>query len=178
MTLEVTVTGQRDFFAAARRLREAGHKVQADKLETAVRRSAKHIEDAVREHADEFLPDNYARVFTATMVFRTEIRKSRGARATLRLRVPSERGTDRQIQALEHGDLRHPVFGRTRRIRHHAKWKAVTYINPWVRQHIPPHFYTGPATATKPKVDAEIHHAMHEVAEFIEGNHIAGMAPG
>lgn len=178
MTLEITVLGQREFFEAAQRLRNAGHKVQADKLEAAVRRAAKHVEDAVREHVDEYLPDNYARVFTATMTFRTEIRKSRGARATLRLRVPSARGTDRQIQALEHGTLRHPVFGRTRRIRYHAKWKATTYANPWVEQHIRPHFYTEPATATRPKVTGEIRQAMREVADYIEGNHVAGMAPG
>jgi len=178
VTLEVTVTGERDFFAAARRLHAAGHKVQADKLDRAVRRAAKHIEDAVRAHADEYLPDNYARVFTATMVFRTEVRKTRGARATLRLRVPSERGTDRQIKALEAGELRHPVFGRTRRLKYHAKWRATTYRNPWVKQRIRPHFYTEPATATKPKVTAEIEQAMHEVAEFIEGKHSAGMASG
>jgi len=178
VSIELKITGQREFFAAARRLREAGHKVQADRLEDAVRRAAGHIEDAVREHLDEFLPDDYARVVRATMVFRTEIRRSRGARATLRLRAPSPRGTDRQIRSLEDGELKHPVFGRTRRLKNHAKWRATTYRNPWSKQKIRPHFYTGPATGTKPKVDAEIAQAMHEVAQYAEGNPVAGMAPG
>lgn len=169
MSLDVKVVGEQDFFAAAARLREAGHKVQADKLESAVRRGARHIEDEIRDSVDVYFPNNYARVFVATMVFKTEIRRTRGARATLRLRVPGTHGHDRQIRSLEAGVLKHPVYGRTRPIKNHAKFRAVTYTNPWVEQQIRPGFFSESGDRARPRVTAEIKQAMHEVAEFVEG---------
>lgn len=156
MAQSFAVTGQQDFFKLAAKLKYAREVDLGKQLDKGVRRAAKHVEHAVREDAPRYLPKGYEPVFIASMVFTTSIRKSRDPSVTIRLRARGRRGHDRQVQNIERGLLRHPIFAKGPR----SKWR-------WHEQHVRPRFFTQPANKALPKVRDEIQQAIHQVAQNI-----------
>lgn len=157
MSLTVAVGGANQLDALAKRLKDAGRKDLSRQLDKAVRKAPRHVEEAVRNDVPIYMPKGYEAVFRASLTFTTAVSKSGGHRVTIRVRALGAKGHDRQVQALERGSLRHPVYARGRR----STWT-------WVAQRVKPRFFTEPALSARHAVRSDIEQAMHDVAVKIE----------
>jgi hypothetical protein len=116
--LEVTVSGSAKLKSVAAQIRAAGDKGLGREMSTGLQRAARPIKAAVTAEY-EGLPKGggYAAEFTKSMAWRTTVRGA-ARTASFRLLLFGEGDSQRRdIEALESGRLRHPVYGRSRRIR-------------------------------------------------------------
>lgn len=155
----------------ARRLQGAAdRKAMVRELRRGILDAVPALKQAVRDSADEFLPDTYAAELVPSLKFTTAT-STAGDQVTVRLTVTARGpgGSPRHIGAIEDGDLRHPVFGRTRGIKRHAKHKATSKANPWVVQRVTPGVVTEPMGRGRPAVRKQIEAAVDRVLDQISG---------
>ena len=128
----MSLTAQIQGIAQVRRLAAAvkatGDKGLGREMSAALRKTAKPIEVSVRREADAAMPASggYQALLSKSLRFRASARS--GTRtATLKLKTFAD-GTNerRDIRALEKGQLRHPVYGRSRTVRGRGR-----VPNPW-----------------------------------------------
>lgn len=132
MAIDVHITGAAALKRVAAQVRASGNKGLGKEMAAGLRRAAKPVQTAIRREYGE-LParGGYAGVFSKSVRFRTAVRT--GSRtASFRLLTFAD-GTHqrRDIDALEAGRLRHPVYGRTR-----AGRSGRRTSNPWVVQRV------------------------------------------
>jgi len=142
MPVEVGLFGAAGFRHAAAGFHAAARAVPGDLLDVSDR-VADRAERSVRSRSDEYAPRGYEQTVRRTLVTRRSRRVTAGvARVTIRFSARGDRGNDRQVRDLEAGQLRHPVYGRFRRLRSGRRM-----ANPWVVQRVRPRFVSEPATA-------------------------------
>lgn len=169
--MRVEVHGGDRFRVVARRLRTAAdRKDLVRELRKAILDAVPALKDAVREGAPAYLPDAYAAELVPSLRMTTATTTS-GDQVTVRISTTAKgaKGNPRQVGDLEAGRVKHPVFGRTRPLRRHAKHKATSQLNPWVTQTVKPRFVTEPMAAKKPAVRKEIEAAVDRVLDKITG---------
>lgn len=129
--LEISISGGAKLRELAKRIQAAGEQGLGREMANALKRAAKPVQDAVKGEYEE-LParGGYKSTFSKSMKFRTT---SRGEvrQASFRILFYGD-GTHqrRDIKALESGNLRHPVFGRSRRVRKGPR-RGTRDANPW-----------------------------------------------
>jgi hypothetical protein len=163
------VRGADRFHVVARRLRDtANRKELVAELRKGILAATPDLKDAVRDHAADFLPDAYAAELVPSLRMRTNTSVS-GLAVTVTLTVTAtgRGGNPRQVGDLEDGDLRHPVFGRTRALKRHAVHRATSRLNPWVKQRVRPGFVSEPMTKAAPAVRRQIEDAVDRVLKKI-----------
>lgn len=130
--MEVTLLGSAQLKKLAAQIQAEGDKGLGRQMATALRRVAKPIQAAVDAEYETGLPKRggYQGTWTKSMKWRTELR-GQARSASFRLLLFGE-GTHerRDIRALESGRLRHPVYGRHRRIRRGVR-RGSRDPNPW-----------------------------------------------
>lgn len=169
--MSVRVEGGDRFRVVARRLRTAAdRKDLVRELRKGILDAVPALKDAVRDQAAGYLPDRYARELVPSLRMTTATSVA-GDQVTVRLSVTAkgQGGNARQVGDIEGGALRHPVFGRTRPLKRHAKYKATSKSNPWVTQKVRSGFVTGPMLAAQPEVRREIEAAVDRVLNKITG---------
>lgn len=131
MGLEVTVTGQAELRRVAGQIRAAGDKGLGREMGEALRRAARPVQASIRtEYAGLPRRGGYAAAFSRSLRFRTSLR-ARRRDAAFRLTTYADGTKDkRDIRRLEAGELRHPVYGRSRRIRR-GRRAGTARLNPW-----------------------------------------------
>jgi hypothetical protein len=127
--LDARITGAAQLRQVAKAIKAAGDKGLSKELSAALRKAGgKPVQAAIRREADAVMPSRggYQGDFGRSLRFRTTIRAA-GRTASVRL-VTFADGTRerRDIRALDRGLLRHPVYGRSRRLRGGAR-----QANPW-----------------------------------------------
>jgi hypothetical protein len=166
-----TVVGADRFYDVAKRLRGAANRKDLVKeMRTGITKAVPALREAVKAHAADYLPDAYAAEILPSLRFRTNTKTS-GDTVTVTMTVTAtgQGGNARQIGDLEDGDLRHPVFGRTRALSRHAVHRATSMANPWVNQSVKPNFVSEPMTEAAPAVRKEIEAAVDRVLTKITG---------
>lgn len=142
--MEVEVRGAEQLEQLARRLRQVGDKGLNRRFSAGLNRAAKPLKEAAKASARSRLPARgglAARVVGAKYSTR---RRRDGIRITARA------GTQRvDLEALDRGEVRHPVFG-DRRV--------------WVRQRVVPGWWTRPMQDGAPAVRRELERVMDEVS--------------
>jgi len=131
MALEVVISGQAKLQALAEQIQAEGNKGLGREMTAALRRVSKPIQAEVTEEYSG-LParGEYVNTFTKSMKWRTALRGAARS-ASFRLLLFGEGEHERRdIKALEAGRLRHPVFGRSRRVRRGAR-RGSRDKNPW-----------------------------------------------
>lgn len=126
--LEVRIEGVADLRKVAARIRAEGNKDLSRELAAGLRDATRPVQAAIREEYEQ-LPKRggYAGVFSKSLRFRTDQRAgSNTARLVLRTYADGTKER-RDINRLEKGVLRHPVFGRSRP----GKRKGERIANPW-----------------------------------------------
>ncbi len=166
-----TVVGADKFHTVARRLKGAANRKDLVKeMRKGITDAVPALRDAVRESADEHLPDNYAAELVPSLRFRTNTAVSGSTVwVTLAVTAVGQGGNARRVGDVEDGDLRHPVFGRTRALSRHAVHRATSTANPWVNQRVKPRFVAEPMTEAAPAVRKEIEAAVDRVLNKITG---------
>jgi hypothetical protein len=159
--MRVQVTGQRDLYRLAHNLHTAGQKGLKRELDKASRKAGQVIAKEVKDHTKDYIPANFERRWDTSFEADVEVRLIAGRRITV---VFYARGKTvrRDIRAINAGRLRHPVFGRNRRLKN-----GTLQANPWVMQTIRPGLVDEPARRAMPKARKQIEDAIDRVSQQI-----------
>ncbi len=129
MSLEVRVQGAATIHAVAAQMRAEGRKDLSREMGRALDKSAEPVKKAIRASAADTMPRSggYNAAFDKSLRFRVAKRLA-GQSAKVELITFADGTSERRdIGALEGGNLRHPVFGRSRE----GARKGERTPNPW-----------------------------------------------
>jgi hypothetical protein len=159
--MRMQVTGQKDLYRLAHNLHTAGQKGLKRELDKASRQAGDVIAKEVKDHTRDYIPANFEARFDTAMETKVEVRLLASRRITI---VFWARGktVNRDIKAINAGRLRHPVFGRNRRLKN-----GTLQANPWVMQRIRPGLVDEPAERALPKAKKKIEDAINRVSQQI-----------
>lgn len=159
----VRVTGHQDLFRLAHNLHAAGAKGKGLKkaLDKASREAGNVVAKEVQAHTRDYIPENFEHRFDTAFEAKVEVRLVQSRRITV---VFYARGKTmrRDIVAINAGRLRHPVYGRFRRLKDGSR-----QANPWVEQRIRPGLVDEPARRAMPRAVKKIEDAVTRVVQQI-----------
>lgn len=130
--MEVQLLGQRQLRELAAKFNTEANKGLGREMAAALRRVAKPVQASVEGEYRAGLPKRggYVNTFTRSIKWRTNLRAQQ-RNASFRMTIFGEGAHERRdIKALEAGRLRHPVYGRHRRIRRGVR-RGSRDANPW-----------------------------------------------
>jgi hypothetical protein len=136
MALELRIEGAATLHRVAAQMRAEGRKDLGRAMGSALSRAADPVKSSIRESAAQTMPSGYSGLFSKSLRFRLDRRN--GAQQATATLITFADGTSerRDVRALEAGRLRHPVFGRGRRLR-----SGSHKTNPWAVTNIRPGFH-------------------------------------
>jgi hypothetical protein len=132
MSLEIRIEGAATLHKVAAQIRAQGRKDLAREMGTALSKAADPVKISIRTEAERTMPKSggYSALFSKSLRFRIE-RRNGVQQATAKLITYADGTKERRdISALNRGNLRHPVFGRGRRLTRGVK-KGNNIANPW-----------------------------------------------
>lgn len=151
------VEGADQFFALAKRLKEAGDKDLRRELYRGINRAVKPVAAAVRASALTTLPGQGGYNVTIATDIKIKVRRRTGA-STVGIKMlgaaTTRSGKARELVKLDKGKLRKPLFGMRRY---------------WYPQTVTPGFWTNPTMASESQARTELLIVMKNVADRIEG---------
>lgn len=114
----------------------------------------------IKASAAAHVPSGYAHELVPALRVKTTttLAASRGVGVTVTI-YASGQGEHRDVEALNRGILKHPVFGRTRLSR------GELVASPWVTQRIPSGFADKTITAVRPKIVRGVDGALSRIAD-------------
>lgn len=127
--MEIRVDGHRDLFSFATALR-AGSKALSGELDRGLRKAAQIVADEVLGDPRSQMPSGYRDDFTRSLEVKPEVRLVSSHRISV-VGVGASRVKGRDVEKLNAGILRKPVFGRYRTLKSGSAKK-----NPWAAQRI------------------------------------------
>lgn len=113
----------------AAQIRAEGRKDLSRELSAALRKASEPVQREIRASAAQTMPRSggYNAAFDSSLRF-GQARRTGGSQARLELKTYADGQSERRdIKALERGDLRHPVYGRSRP----GRRKGERVANPW-----------------------------------------------
>jgi hypothetical protein len=167
VSVAASFSGAGDLYRVAAAAREAGRKDLGAQLNRSSHRAGRIVEDEIRRSTDTYIPRGFEQRFRQNLETKTEVRLANDRRITV---VVGARGKSRRrhVRQMNDGDLRHPVFARSRRLRARSKLLSKhpsgRMPNPWVGQKIRPGLVTEPGMRAMPAAKAEIHKGVGRVA--------------
>lgn len=157
--MRVQVSGQKDLFRLAHNLHAAGQKGLKRELDKASREAGNLIAKEVKDHTKDYIPANFERRWDTAFEADVEVRLVASRRITVVFYARGRSGTAaRDIKAINAGNLRHPVYGRMRRLK-----DGSLQANPWVMQKIRAGLVDEPARRAMPKAVKKIEDAVERV---------------
>lgn len=177
--MRIAVTGAQDLYRFAAALHDAGRKDLKAQLDRASREAGKVLVDEVEKSMDQYIPKNFERRWDQGFDTRVEVRLVSGRRITVTFWAQGKRER-RDIKAINAGNLKHPIYGRMRRLKAGGKYvrpgnegRVVGdhYLNPWVSsrpQRIRPGLVDEPVSRAMPKAIKKIDDAVARVVSKID----------
>lgn len=164
------VKGAQDAARLAGALKDAARTDLKRELDKGSREAGNVIAAAVADpnSLHRYIPQEFERTFDQAIKAKVEVRLTQSRRVTVVVWAEGK-SQRRDIQAMNTGELRHPVFSRSRRLRRHAIHKATSMANPWVEQRIRPGLVDEPAAEAMPKAIKKLDDAVGRVVAKIEG---------
>jgi hypothetical protein len=159
--MRVQVTGQKDLYRMAHNLHAAGQKGLKRELDKASRQAGNILADEVRKSTKAYIPQKFESGFDTAFETKVEVRLLAGRRITV-VFYARGKSVNRDIRAMNAGRLRHPVFGRFRRLKDGSR-----QANPWVEQRIRPGLVDEPAERAVPRARKKIEDAIERVSQQI-----------
>lgn len=164
--LDLRLSGGAQLLELRKDLKRIGDRGLGQRMDAGLRKAAKPITPAVQAEAASTMPKagGYAALLAAAIRGRLQSRSSRyAARITLRVYADGK-GEKRDLPRINAGMLRHPVYGRYRRVR------GRKVERPWVSQRVRPGVVDRPFDEAAPEVQREMIKVMDElVAELAKG---------
>ena len=168
MGMSVRVTGSTQLHSIIERLRETGNEGLGKGMAAGFRLATAKLKPEVLAEVPKAMPSGYAPTLSKSLRFRTEIRDFKHvARVTWRVYGDGEKER-RDVPQLNRGILRHPVYGRSRPLKNHARFKATSMLNPWVAQKVRRGFVDRPVDRLAPEVRRQMQDVIDKVAERIK----------
>lgn len=167
MALEVRVTGAATLHRVAAQIRAEGRKDLARELSAGLVKATEPIRRDIRASADETMPreGGYQAAFDKSLRFRHS-RTNRADEASVKLITFADGTSERRdIRALEAGNLRHPVFGRSRS----GPRKGERVANPWAVTKIRAGFHKRGTADAADEAEREISKVAASLAERLVG---------
>ncbi len=132
MTLEVSIVGAATLKKVAARMASEGRKDLSREMGQALTRAAEPVRVSIAKEADEAMPSGGGYRSLLSRSLRHRISRRNGGQAAQVILATYADGTSerRDIKALNRGILRHPVFGRSRRVRSGSRAGTIM-PNPW-----------------------------------------------
>lgn len=166
MGIEVSVEGGERLRSFATQMRAASQAGLGKEMAAGLRRATKPISASIRDEWERVGPGSggYRELVSRSLRFRNTIKNnSRTASVTL---VTFADGTKqrRDIQALERGVIRHPVFGRSRPGR-----RGERLANPWSVTTIAPGFHKRGTDAAIDRAEREMGAVLDDFAARLTG---------
>lgn len=160
--MDLRILGAREFFLLAADCRDAARKDLERELRDALGRSVKPMSGAIKTAAGRVMPT--AGGYRQTLVPALKLTPRAASSTGIRLTVSAKGKTDlRDVRRLDRGELRHPVFGRYRRVR------GRRLENPWATTRIRPGFVTRTFDRQAGQVIEELGAAVEAVADKLAG---------
>lgn len=159
MALEVRIEGAATLHRVAAQMRAEARKDLSGQMGRALAKAVEPVKAAITASAEETMPNSggYSAVFTKSLRFRTA-RRGGGNQASLELKTYADGTSERRdINALEAGRLRHPVYGRSST----GARKGERHAHPWAVTSIRAGFH-------KRGTDSAIDEAQNALGEVIE----------
>jgi hypothetical protein len=163
MALEFRIEGAATLHKVAAQIYAEGRRNLAREMGTALSKAADPVKVSIRTEAEATMPKHggYSAVFSKSLRFRLE-RRNGVQQATAQLITYADgQGERRDIVALNRGNLRHPVFGRGRRLTQGVR-KGNNIANPWAVTSIRAGFH-------KRGTDHAIEEAQKQLGKVVDG---------
>lgn len=141
-SLEVRIRGAANLRRVADQIRTEGRKPLAREMANAISKAIEPVKLSIAREADEVMPSRggYQSTFSRSLGFR-QSRRTSGNSATVILLVYASGAKERRdINALNRGSLRHPVYGRSHKIKRGVRTGTIR-PNPWTVTRIRPGFF-------------------------------------
>lgn len=117
MGVDVRITGGDQIRQVAAQIRATGNKGLGREMGRALDKAIEPVKVAIDKSAGETMPSGYKAALTASLKHRRSLRSAtRTASVRLTTTAKGEK-ENRDLTALERGQLRHPVYGRFRRLK-------------------------------------------------------------
>lgn len=155
------LTGQQGFYRLAHNLHAAGKTGLKRELDKASRKAGQEVEREVRAHTRDYIPQKFESPFELALDTRIEVKLVQQRRISVVFWAMGKRKR-RDIRRINEGILRHPVYGRTRRLK-----DGSLMVNPWVTQRIRPGLVSEPAKRAMPRALKHIEDAVARVVKQI-----------
>lgn len=163
--MEVRVDGAAQLRAVAKAIKATGDKGLGREMSAGLRAATRPVQTAILAEADRVLPKRggYRDTFTASVRFRNSVR-AQARQASVRL-VTFGEGTSqrRDIRGLNKGDLRHPVYGRSRNTR------GGRVPNPWTVTKIRAGFWDRGTNSAADAAEREMTKVLDDFASKLAG---------
>lgn len=145
----ITVSGSRDFERFSAAMAKAARVDFDREMDRGLREAGEDIAAAVRRDTELYMPSGYEQLFAARLL--TKVEKAQKFRGITVIAYAKGRSGRRDVERLNEGQLRHPVFGRTRPLPAQGRFakkrenlKNGVYVNPWSVTKIRPGFFSVP----------------------------------
>lgn len=153
MPVDVDVHGHEGFNKLAAAMHKAAAVDYDRELEHGLKNAGEVVAEEIRASPRPYLPSGYEEQFAASMVTKVSlVRRGVHKAASVAVRAFGRRGHERQIEQLEKGRLKHPVFTRS----------------VWVWQKIRAGLVSEPAQRASAEATREIDKACKRVTDKIE----------
>lgn len=154
MSLDVRIKGAVDLHKAAAQIRAEGNKDLAKEMSRGLSRAIEPVRKKIRSSAGETMPreGGYNAAFDKSLRFRMAHRNGANQSALSLTTFADGSSERRDIRSLEGGNLRHPVFGRSRP----GPRKGERTANPWSVTKIRDGFWKRGTDSAMDEVEKEI----------------------
>lgn len=166
--MDVRITGAGDLATLQKALRQIGDKGLGRQLSRGLSKATDALPPAIRAEAGTVMPSGYAPVLSRSLRFRRGVKAGRTT-AEITYRVYGDGQKERRdVRTLNRGTLRHPVYGRSRRLKRGPK--AGTIIrNPWAAQKVRSGFVDKPVDRLAPEIRRQMDAVVTDIANQIKG---------
>lgn len=159
--MDIHVIGDAGFHRFAVACEKASGPDFDKRMNHGLRLAGDDIGQAIVTASDIYMPSGYEALFRSRVRAKTEVEQGAAHKATVIVFAPGKTGR-RDVQRLERGILRHPVYGRYRRLKN-----GTLYANPWTVTSIRRGFFSEPFRFAAPRAFKRINDALGGVLEEI-----------
>jgi hypothetical protein len=140
-------------------LRKASEKGLGKEFGKALNKATDPLKKSIEASAEKTMPSGFAPTLTRSLKHRRNTRTDARQASVVLATYATGKKERRDLPAMEGGNLKHPVFGRTRATR-----RGIA-SNPWVDQRIKPGFHKRGTEQAGPEAEKQI---LVVVDEFVE----------
>lgn len=164
--MRLDIQGAAQYRALARQFAAEGRKGLGPQLRRHLQAADREIEASIDRSAEATMPSRggYRGVYTRSQRHKASIRATAHTAVLTITTFADGRSQRRDIRRLNEGQLRHPVYGRSRRLRR-GRRAGTAIPNPWATTAIRPGFWTRPTAQAGPVIEKGFGRALDELTQ-------------